>query len=269
VACFGAPGSSSLPPLLAVIGEYELTNRMRLLPARSSSSMQPGVPEGTPIVSPLVSGARPLLCRFQGGRASRPLEPPALVAVGSDSAMRNRHSSSSSRRQKWRRACAERFVAAAVVHQKTVARLVCAAGLHSAPPLSTSCTQPSPLSSHTTTHIAYGAPPQAIPSRPRRNRRSETFRSSTRETWLHPSHFILPLFIHEEGATNQPIPSMPGIYRLAFGKNVVDHVAEARSLGVNQVRACVRVSCVCGGGEGCTLYILVESVQQSTLAPAH
>lgn len=50
-----------------------------------------------------------------------------------------------------------------------------------------------------------------------------------------PSHFILPLFIHEESSSNQPIPSMPGIYRLAYGKNVVDHVAEARSLGVNQV----------------------------------
>ena len=49
------------------------------------------------------------------------------------------------------------------------------------------------------------------------------------------SHFILPLFIHEESSSNQPIPSMPGINRLAYGKNVVDHVAEARSLGVNSV----------------------------------
>jgi porphobilinogen synthase len=77
--------------------------------------------------------------------------------------------------------------------------------------------------------------PQALPSRPRRNRRSETFRAATRETWLHPSQFILPLFIHEEGDKNVPIPSMPGINRLAYGRNVLDHVAEARSLGVNQV----------------------------------
>lgn len=77
--------------------------------------------------------------------------------------------------------------------------------------------------------------PQVLPSRPRRNRRSETFRSAIRENFLHPSHFILPLFIHEEGSNNQPIPSMPGINRLAYGKNVVDHVAEARSLGVNSV----------------------------------
>ncbi|WIA15506.1 hypothetical protein OEZ86_004116 [Tetradesmus obliquus] len=76
--------------------------------------------------------------------------------------------------------------------------------------------------------------PQNLPSRPRRNRRSETFRSGIRENWLSPAHFILPIFVHE-GSSNEPIASMPGINRLAYGKNVVDHVAEARSLGVNQV----------------------------------
>lgn len=76
--------------------------------------------------------------------------------------------------------------------------------------------------------------PQDLSSRPRRNRRSETFRRGVRENWLSPAHFILPIFVHE-GDKNQPIPSMPGINRLAYGKNVVDHVAEARSLGVNQV----------------------------------
>jgi porphobilinogen synthase len=77
--------------------------------------------------------------------------------------------------------------------------------------------------------------PQNLPSRPRRNRRSETFRSGIRENWLSPAHFILPIFVHEEHDRNEPIASMPGINRLAYGKNVVDHVAEARSLGVNQV----------------------------------
>lgn len=84
--------------------------------------------------------------------------------------------------------------------------------------------------------------PQDLPSRPRRNRRSETFRSAMRESFLSPSNFILPLFIHEEGNTNQPIPSMPGYYRLAYGKNVVDEVAEARSYGVNQVVIFPKVS---------------------------
>lgn len=76
---------------------------------------------------------------------------------------------------------------------------------------------------------------QDLNSRPRRNRRSETFRSAVRESIVRPSNFILPLFIHEEGDSNQPIPSMPGIYRLAYGKNVLNEVAEARSYGVNQV----------------------------------
>lgn len=55
---------------------------------------------------------------------------------------------------------------------------------------------------------------QDLPSRPRRNRRSATFRQGIRENWLSPAHFILPIFVHE-GDKNQPIPSMPGINRCA------------------------------------------------------
>eukprot|EP00798_Chlamydomonas_sp_ICE-L_P024214 gene24214-9813_t len=76
--------------------------------------------------------------------------------------------------------------------------------------------------------------PQNLPSRPRRNRRSETSRSAMRESFVSPSNFILPLFIHD-GDKNEPITSMPGVNRLAFGKNVKDFVAEARSVGVNSV----------------------------------
>ncbi len=56
-----------------------------------------------------------------------------------------------------------------------------------------------------------------------------------RESFVSPANFILPLFIHEDTDKNVPIASMPGISRLAYGKNVIDHVAEARSLGINQV----------------------------------
>ena len=56
-----------------------------------------------------------------------------------------------------------------------------------------------------------------------------------RESFLSPSNFILPLFIHEESSSNVPIASMPGVFRLAYGKNVIDFVAEARSYGVNSV----------------------------------
>ncbi|CAG9467638.1 unnamed protein product [Pedinophyceae sp. YPF-701] len=76
--------------------------------------------------------------------------------------------------------------------------------------------------------------PLDIPSRPRRNRRSETIRKSIRETFLGPEHFIMPLFVHE-GSKNIPISSMPGIERLSFKNGLLDYVAEARSYGVNQV----------------------------------
>ncbi|KAG2435112.1 hypothetical protein HXX76_007197 [Chlamydomonas incerta] len=88
------------------------------------------------------------------------------------------------------------------------------------------------------TGVPEGTPivtPQDLPSRPRRNRRSESFRASVREVNVSPANFILPIFIHEESSQNVPIASMPGINRLAFGKNVIDYVAEARSYGVNQV----------------------------------
>ncbi|KAG2501031.1 hypothetical protein HYH03_000850 [Edaphochlamys debaryana] len=88
------------------------------------------------------------------------------------------------------------------------------------------------------TGVPPGTPvvsPQDLPSRPRRNRRSETFRSAIRECIVSPANFILPIFVHEESSNNVPIPSMPGIFRLAYGKNVIDYVAEARSYGVNQV----------------------------------
>lgn len=71
-------------------------------------------------------------------------------------------------------------------------------------------------------------------ARPRRNRRTENFRKSIRENFLAPEHFILPIFVHDD-AKNVPIPSMPGIERLSFDNGVMDYVAKARSLGVNQV----------------------------------
>ena len=75
---------------------------------------------------------------------------------------------------------------------------------------------------------------QELPSRPRRNRRSETVRSAVRENSLSVDNFILPLFVHE-GSGNEPIPSMPGVSRLSYENGLIDFVAEARSYGVNQV----------------------------------
>lgn len=84
---------------------------------------------------------------------------------------------------------------------------------------------------------------QDLPSRPRRNRRSEGVRSAIRESFVSPANFILPLFVHDEGSTDVPIPSMPGVFRLKYGQNVVNAVAEARSYGVNQVVIFPKVRC--------------------------
>jgi porphobilinogen synthase len=49
--------------------------------------------------------------------------------------------------------------------------------------------------------------------RPRRNRKSSTIRDLVRETELHVSDFIFPLFLVDGKGIQAPIPSMPGIYR--------------------------------------------------------
>lgn len=76
--------------------------------------------------------------------------------------------------------------------------------------------------------------PQDLPSRPRRNRRSDTVRRAFSETFLHPGNFILPVFVHD-GEKDIPIASMPGVSRLGWRHGLIDAVAEARSYGVNQV----------------------------------
>ena len=54
-------------------------------------------------------------------------------------------------------------------------------------------------------------------SRTRRLRMSERVRRLVRETELHPSNFILPLFVTDESAAaRNPIASMPGVYQLGI-----------------------------------------------------
>ncbi|PSC76206.1 delta-aminolevulinic acid dehydratase [Micractinium conductrix] len=77
-------------------------------------------------------------------------------------------------------------------------------------------------------------PVRDLPSRPRRNRKSETVRRAFSETVVHPANFIMPVFVHD-GDKNIPIDSMPGVSRLGWKNGLVDAVAEARSVGVNQV----------------------------------
>ena len=77
-------------------------------------------------------------------------------------------------------------------------------------------------------------PPQDLPSRPRRNRRSATVREAFSENQVRPANFILPVFVHD-GDKDIPIDSMPGVARLGWRHGLLDAVAEARSYGVNQV----------------------------------
>lgn len=55
-----------------------------------------------------------------------------------------------------------------------------------------------------------------IIKRPRRNRKSESIRSLVQETRLHPSDFVVPLFVIEGNHTIEAISSMPGIYRYSL-----------------------------------------------------
>lgn len=63
------------------------------------------------------------------------------------------------------------------------------------------------------------------------------------ETFLHPAHLILPVFVHD-GEKNIPIASMPGVSRLGWRHGLIDAVAEARSNGVNSVVLFPKVSCL-------------------------
>ena len=110
----------------------------------------------------------------------------------------------------------------------------------------------------------YMLPVQDLPSRPRRNRRSESFRKAVREQIVSPANFILPIFVHEEGTQNIPIASMPGIYRLAYGKNVVEHVAQARAVGVNQVVVFPKVQSDRPAGSG-SMHALLDACMHACL----
>ena len=69
-------------------------------------------------------------------------------------------------------------------------------------------------------------------ARPRRNRKSAGMRSMVRENFVAPSHFIYPLFIHEDGDFQTEIPSMPGIFRYSL-KHMMDEIEDAVQYGVN------------------------------------
>jgi porphobilinogen synthase len=74
----------------------------------------------------------------------------------------------------------------------------------------------------------------AMPIRPRRNRRTRAIRQLVRETELRPSHFILPLFLCEGKNRRVPVASMPDCHRLSRDL-IVREAREAFKLGIPAV----------------------------------
>ncbi len=70
--------------------------------------------------------------------------------------------------------------------------------------------------------------------RPRRNRRSEWVRRLVRETRLAADDLIWPLFLVDGEQRQEPIPSMPGVYRYSIDR-ATQAIAYAASLGVPAV----------------------------------
>lgn len=78
-----------------------------------------------------------------------------------------------------------------------------------------------------------------IQHRNRTIRRSAAIRDLMAETILTPNDFMFPLFIMEGENNKQPIPSMPGIYRMTLDL-IVKEVKELYSLGIKAVNPYVK-----------------------------
>lgn len=70
--------------------------------------------------------------------------------------------------------------------------------------------------------------------RMRRLRRTGTVRRMVRETWVRPDDLILPLFVRPGAGVQEPVASMPGVYRWSVDR-VVEPAREAFELGVPAV----------------------------------
>lgn len=77
--------------------------------------------------------------------------------------------------------------------------------------------------------------------RNRRLRTNESIRSLVRETIVTPSDFMFPMFIAEGHNIEEPIPSMPGIYRRSLDLTIKE-VRELWKLGIKAVNIYVKVS---------------------------
>jgi porphobilinogen synthase len=85
--------------------------------------------------------------------------------------------------------------------------------------------------SSTTTAATPAAP---MPIRPRRLRRTPALRALVRETRLHPSMLVAPLFVRPGAGVREPISSMPGQARLSPDR-AAEEAARLADLGVGGV----------------------------------
>ncbi len=77
--------------------------------------------------------------------------------------------------------------------------------------------------------------------RGRRLRTNESIRSLVRETIVTPQDFMFPMFIAEGTNVQEPIPSMPGMFRRSVDLTVKE-VKELYALGIRAVNIYVKVS---------------------------
>ncbi|MGH2425161.1 MAG: porphobilinogen synthase [bacterium] len=70
--------------------------------------------------------------------------------------------------------------------------------------------------------------------RPRRMRRTSAVRALVRETRLDPSRFIYPLFVREGRGIREPLPAMPGQWRVSPDR-LAREVDDARALGIEAI----------------------------------
>lgn len=70
--------------------------------------------------------------------------------------------------------------------------------------------------------------------RPRRLRRNEQFRSLIRETRLSSEQLIYPLFVQPGKGIREPVPSMPGVFRISVDQ-LGGEAKECLALGINHV----------------------------------
>ncbi|MBU3758823.1 MAG: porphobilinogen synthase [Candidatus Omnitrophica bacterium] len=70
-----------------------------------------------------------------------------------------------------------------------------------------------------------------ITERPRRNRRTSSIRSLVRETRLSPENLILPLFVVPGKNVQNPVDSMPGVFRFSRDR-IVQEARRAFRLGI-------------------------------------